>query len=303
MNTKELIKLVEPKFSEVIKSTNSELNWIKESGFALQSLEGNELLKNCSSASIMTAIYNVALTGLTLNPKLAYCYLVPRGGKAILDISYQGLNYIMTNQLDVKSIHSDVIYQEDVFDYFTDQNGVNIYHRPDKFNDGGDAIGVYAIAYLRSGDCVATVLNNKEIEAIKNTSKSANSKFSPWNNFENEMKKKTAIRRLWKMIPKTERIEEAIETINVEDDNFDANWNKTKKEKEKKNYTNMFSKSENVEIVEEAIEGDLNEDNEKVDTSTKEQVENLLDSSKMPLDDVLTNARPNNKLKNRKNLI
>jgi len=269
MQTKELVKKVEPKFIEVIKATGSELEWVKESGFAIQCLDNNELLRNCNPASIMTAIYNVALTGLTLNPKLAYCYLVPRGGKAILDISYQGLNFMMTNQLDVKSIHADVIYGGDEFDYYTNQNGVNLHHRPNKFGDRGEAVGVYAVAYLRTGECVATVLNNKEIQAIKNTSKSANGKFSPWNNFEDEMKKKTAVRRLWKMIPKTDRVEEAVNTINVDDENFDASW-KQVATKKKNDFNNMFTKEEEIieetetEIIEEVVDKPVNETGEKV---------------------------------------
>ena len=48
VQTKELVQKVEPKFLEVIKATGSELEWVKESGFAIQSLEANDLLKACT---------------------------------------------------------------------------------------------------------------------------------------------------------------------------------------------------------------------------------------------------------------
>jgi recombination protein RecT len=248
MKTKELVAKVEDKFLQVVQETGSQLSWVKESGFALQCLDNNPMLQKCDQASVMKAIYNVALTGLTLNPKLAYCYLVPRGNKAVLDISYQGLIYLMTNTLNVKYLHADEIFENDEFDYYTDQTGIKLHHRPNKFGDRGKSIGAFAVAYLTDGECIAVVLNNNEIEAIKKTSQSANSKFSPWVTFEGEMRKKTAVKRLWKIIPKTDKVAEAtLEGINIDNDNFDATF----KVKQKKVYGNIFEQEfEEVEPVE-----------------------------------------------------
>ncbi len=227
VNAKEIIGKVQSSFEEVIQESGLNLNWKKESSFALQTINDNPGLQKCSSGSLMKAVYNVALTGLSLNPKLAHCYLVPRGGKAVLDISYQGLIYLMTNQLNVNRIHSDVVYKNDEFDYYTDQQGTKLHHRPNVFGDRGELLGAYAIAYLNGGnECIAVVLSESEINAIKNTSQAAGSKFSPWSTFPNEMRKKTAVRRLWKLVPKTERIEQVANAIEVDNDNFDADFKK-----------------------------------------------------------------------------
>ena len=257
MGTKDLVKKIEGRFMEVIEATGSQLNWIEESAFAIQALDSNPQLMKCDKNSLFTAVYNVALTGLTLNPKLAYCYLVPRGGKAVLDVSYQGLNYIMTNQLDVKSIHAEVVYENDDFDYYVDSKGVNLHHRPSKFFDRGEKMGVYAVAYLNDGGCVVALLSKEEVEKIKNTSQAASSKYSPWTTFPDEMWKKTAVRRLWKLIPKTDRMENAAEAINVIDENFEPKFKK--KHKEEKSYDNMFEEQPFNEVETEEDGDAINE--------------------------------------------
>ena len=96
MSSKDLVLVAKSKFVDLVKETSSPLLWEKEMSFALQAISGNSALEKCNPNSITTTMVNVALTGLTLNPKKAYCYLIPRGGKAILDISYQGMIFLMT---------------------------------------------------------------------------------------------------------------------------------------------------------------------------------------------------------------
>ena len=228
------IERVQDKFVSVVKESGLELNWEKEKSYALQAIHNNPFLAKQDLNSIAMAVYNVALYGLTLNPKKAYCYLVPRGGKVILDISYQGMLFIMTNQLDVSRINSEVIYANDYFSYKTTEKGQELTHEPNLFAERGEALGVYAIAYLNKGGCVAVVLNNKEINEIKATSQASGTKHSPWNGDEtiiNEMKKKTAIRRLFKIIPKTDRIEEVYNAVSFDDENNQPKWKKVEEVK------------------------------------------------------------------------
>lgn len=248
---KALVEQVGGKFNSIIKESGLSLSWEKEKAYAIMAISDNPKLQNCTPASIQKAVYNVALTGLSLNPKMAHCYLIPRAGKAVLDISYQGLIYLMTNALDVNRIHSDVIYENDFFEYFTDETGTKLKHQPKLFSERGKKLGAYAIAWLnKSNQAIAVVLNKKEIEAIKATSQSANSDYSPWNNFEDEMWKKTVIRRLWKMIPKTERIEQAVEGISVMDENHEPNF-KAKTEPAKAQSFDDFIEADEVVEVED----------------------------------------------------
>jgi recombination protein RecT len=226
---KEIVYECEQKFNEIVKASGLELSFLKESGFALQAISNNPQIMKCDKASLQQAIVTIALTGLTLNPKLQYCALVPRAGKVVLDIQYQGLHFIMTNQLNAKAIHADVVYKNDEFDFFIDQTGTVLKHKPNKFIDRGERLGVYAAVYLQNGQCVAVVLNEKEVKDIKATSQAAGSSYSPWSGaetIENEMWKKTAIRRLWKMMPKTPRMDEVANSINVDDENFESVFKK-----------------------------------------------------------------------------
>ena len=69
----------------------------KEVSFAVQILNKNSYLAGTSKVSILQAIYNTALTGLTLNPVLKLAYLVPRAGECCLEPSYQGLIKLITD--------------------------------------------------------------------------------------------------------------------------------------------------------------------------------------------------------------
>lgn len=252
MKTNELLLKAEDKFLTVVKESNSTLLWEKEKTFALQAIDGNSALQKCTPKSIIKAMCNISLTGLSLNPKKAYCYLIPRGGNAILDISYQGMIFMMTNQLNVKSIHADVVYEGDHFENEVTEDGVIFSHKADKFSkDRGEIIGVYAIAYLNGGGSSVAVLSEEEVNQIKATSQAAGTKFSPWSGSEtivNEMRKKTAIRRLWKIVPKNERIEEAVEGIRVFDESHDATFSR---KREKQDLDNVFEEAEVVPNQEE----------------------------------------------------
>jgi len=254
MSSKDLVLVAKSKFVDLVKETSSPLLWEKEMSFALQAISGNSALEKCNPNSITTAMVNVALTGLTLNPKKAYCYLIPRGGKAILDISYQGMIFLMTSQLNVKSLHAEVVYSKDYYKQVTTEKGIELVHEPDSFaKDRGEIRGCYAIAYLNGGGCTVATLSEDEITQIKATSQAAGSKYSPWSGSEtiaNEMRKKTAIRRLWKMIPKTERIEEAAEGVRVFDENHEAKFQKPVQDLD-----NAFEPEEiNYEDVDEVVE-------------------------------------------------
>lgn len=246
---------LQAKFVEVVKKDKSPLLWEKEQSFAMQAIQGLPALQKCTPSSIQTAVVNVALTGLSLNPKLAYCYLVPRGGKAILDISYQGMIYLMTSKLNIKSLHTDVVHKNDYFEMETTEEGVKLTHKPDPFStDRGPVIGVYAIAYNKGGGSTVAVLNNEEIEAIKKTSSAAGTSFSPWSSKDetivNEMRKKTAIRRLWKLVPKTDRIDQLAESIRVQDEQHEAKFTKHQESEP----INDFAAFEEAEVVEEKQE-------------------------------------------------
>lgn len=193
------------------------LDFAKEAGFAMQILKGNDYLAKLSPESIRDSIINVALCGLTLNPALKFAYLIPRGQKCVLDISYIGMIKILTDAGAVKNIDASVIYENDEFEMIRGSNP-KLYHK--RTFKSEKVLGAYAIAFFRDGGFQFEFMTKSELDKIKNSSESMKNvntmKFSPWNNHESEMQKKTVLKRLTKLLPKTHFSDELISMLSNE---------------------------------------------------------------------------------------
>jgi recombination protein RecT len=183
-------------------------------------------LQKCSEGSIRTAICNVALTGLSLNPVLKYAYLVPRGAKAVLDISYVGMIKILTDTGSVNSIYADLVYSNDLFQYEQGTSKV-LRHTPELIRERGDLIGAYSIATLNNGEQHFIFMRKEELDKVKESSVYSK-KGSIWDKWEGEMYKKTVLKRHFKTLPKSEKAELAAAAIDV--DHASAGFEKTQVE-------------------------------------------------------------------------
>jgi recombination protein RecT len=247
-DAKILVFTAEKQFSA---SNEFKMNFNREAGFAIQILTNNSYLLKCDPDSVKHAIVNVALTGITLNPALKYAYLVPRKVKGelkcILDISYMGMIKILTDAGAVKNVDAGVIYANDKYDF---RRGSDPYfkHQPALSNKGGK-IGAYAIAFLRDGGFQFEILGREEIEKIRATSESYKNeegrKFSPWETWEDEMWKKSALKRLFKLLPKTNFSEQLIASISHDYDNEVNDLSESKEDK----YAGMFEDIQDAQIV------------------------------------------------------
>ncbi len=234
-------------------SNEYKMNFNREAGFAIQILTNNPYLMKCDPNSVKDSVVNVALTGITLNPALKYAYLVPRKVKGdlkcILDISYMGMIKILTDAGAVKNVDAGVIYSNDKYDF---RRGSDPYfkHQP-ALSNRGEKIGAYAIAFLRDGGFQFEILGREEIEKVRATSESYKNeegrKFSPWETWEDEMWKKTALKRLFKLLPKTNFSEQLIAAISHDYDNEVTDLKDTKEDK----YAGMFEDIQEATVVKE----------------------------------------------------
>lgn len=232
-------------------SNEYKMNFNREAGFAIQVLTNNPYLMKCDPDSVKHAIVNVALTGITLNPALKYAYLVPRKVKnelkCILDISYIGMIKILTDAGAVKNVDAGVIYANDKYDF---RRGSDPYfkHQP-ALSNRGEKVGAYAIAFLRDGGFQFEILGKDEIEKIRATSESWKNeegrKYSPWETWEDEMWKKSVLKRLFKLLPKTNFSEQLIASISHDYENEIDDLAKTKDEK----YADFFNDCQDAVIV------------------------------------------------------
>jgi len=233
------------------EATNEfKLNFNREAGFAIQILCNNPFLLKCDGDSIKHAVANVAMTGISLNPALKYAYLVPRkskeGMKCVLDISYIGMIKILTDAGAVKNVDAGVIYANDKYDY---RKGSDPYfkHTP-TLSGRGEMIGAYAIAFFRDGGFQFEVLGREEIEKIRSTSESWKNeegrKYSPWETWEGEMWKKSALKRLFKLLPKTQFSDQLIAAISHD---YETEMSDLKKPEDK--YAEMFDDIPEATVV------------------------------------------------------
>ena len=186
--------------------------WEKESQFAIQQLQRNEFLGKTAlnnQASLQNAIINVAAIGISLNPANKHAYLVPRDKMVCLDISYMGLMHLAVQSGSIEWGQAKLVYEND------DYKNVGIdkapEHHQQTFGDKGKIIGVYCTVKLSSGDFLTEEMDMNAINKVKSTSKASN---GPWKTFEEEMIRKTVVKRASKYWPSSERVNSAISVIN-----------------------------------------------------------------------------------------
>lgn len=159
-------------------------------------------LQACDQMSFLAAIMQAAQLGLEPGVN-GQCYLIPfnnhrTGHKEVQFIAgYKGLLDVARRSGQIKSITSKVVYENDTFD-ITFGLEEKFEHKPALANRG-KAVLVYAYAHLTDGGFQAEVMTLEEIEAIRKRSKAGTS--GPWVTDWAEMARKTALRRLCKLLP------------------------------------------------------------------------------------------------------
>lgn len=207
---------------ERFEKIGSSLQFSKEVAFATQSVQKNPILMRCNPMTVVASLLNVSLTGITLNPILGYAYLIPRkvGGvfECCLDVSYKGLIQILTDSGGVKNMYAHVVYEKDKF---TVEYGAEprLIHQPHLGRDKGVVTGVYGVAVLADGEKSFDYMDIEEINYIKGRSEMGKRGSGPWSTDFNEMAKKTILKRMFKYLPKNDRLVRVAEAIAIDNDN------------------------------------------------------------------------------------
>lgn len=203
-------------FSRVL--VDRSISFEREAGFAIQVLQNNDYALGVAmkdKQSVMNAVKNIAAIGISLNPARKQAYLVPRGGKICLDISYIGLIDIAIASGSIMWAQAELVRENDAFTL----NGLD---RPPTHNfnpfgkDRGEIVGVYVVAKLHNGDYLTTTMSIEDVYSIRNRSESFKKGNGPWKTDEGEMIKKTVIKRAYKLWPKTERLDQVMNHLNQE---------------------------------------------------------------------------------------
>ncbi len=232
---KKELETTRPTFEEM---NLNKLSFAKEMEFAIQIFEKNDYLAKMNPQSIKNALVNIALSGLTLNPVMKMAYLVPRKGVCCVDPSYQGLVKIVTDTGSVQSIKARVVYEKEPFEIELGTGGFVKHTIYKGTGDKGAKIGAYSIAVLNDGKEHIDWMYWPEIMAIKARSESVKAdKQSPWGTDEDEMAKKTVVKRHWKYLPKSERALMAAHAIDLDNQANGIDFDKEKKSNDPANAT------------------------------------------------------------------
>ena len=176
---------------------------------AITALTRTPKLQDCTPASLMKCLLDLSAMGLEPDGRRAH--LIPYGTEATLIIDYKGLIELIRRSGDVVSIRAETVCERDDFSW---SNG-EVTHAVNWREDRGEIQAVYAVAVMKSGEKQTAVMTTKEVEAIRSRSRSGNN--GPWKTDWAEMAKKTAVRRLSKMLPISSEIMRHVER---DDDQF-----------------------------------------------------------------------------------
>jgi recombination protein RecT len=140
--------------------------------------------------------------------KCAQDGLLPDGREAALVTFKDTVQYMpmvagilkkVRNSGDLATIGAHVVYENDTFSY-TLGDDERIDHKPLLVGDRGKPVLTYAIAKTKDGGIYREVMTEAQIQAVRNVSRARDN--GPWSGpFADEMRRKTAIRRLSKRLP------------------------------------------------------------------------------------------------------
>lgn len=188
-----------PRFEQTVGKET----FYKEVSFAIQAARKSQALQKCDQMSILESVMNLANMGLTLNPTMQHAALIPRAGTCTLMPMFQGLTHIACKGGAISKIIAHIVYEKDQFSYELARGEVN--HQQNKLEGTGPIKGVYAQVTYKDGTKQLEVMNIEEVHKIraKSVAYQSNKNSGPWVEWEDEMFRKTALKRLLKQVNKT----------------------------------------------------------------------------------------------------
>lgn len=182
---------------------------------ALNALSKTPRLAECDYVSVMRCVLDCAALGITPDGRRAY--LIPYKTTCTLVISYQGLVELVRRSGLVAKIHADVVCEGDTFIEELGEVKSHVIDRKGELEgkSRGKVYAVYALVILKDGTQQAAVMSVSEVNAIRDRSNSVKSakqygKETPWDTDWAEMAKKTAVRRLCKMLTLSPEVHDAV---------------------------------------------------------------------------------------------
>lgn len=223
---------------QMAMAVQSEAGAKRLSRILMTELRANPKLAGCTVQSLMGAALVSAQLDLEPGP-LGLCYLIPRKNGQLskaatmaakknvevhevhFELGYQGMLELAYRTGNVATIHADAIYEKDRFVY-REGSAREFTHEPFWFGERGELLGYYGFVEFKGGGWKAEVRGMQEIYdrhrsmsmAYRNAEKKWDGKparqDSPWHTHEDDMCKKTLVRILFKWMPKSSDLTQAL---------------------------------------------------------------------------------------------
>ena len=181
---------------------------------ALTEVRKTPALAKCDQASFLGAIMQCAQLGLEPGGALGHAYLLPfeNRKKGITEVQfivgYRGMIDLSRRSGQIMSIEARAVYEADQFDVRLGLNSDQVHVPAWDAQDRGPLRFVYAVAKLKDGGTQFEVMSRVEVERVRAKSRAANN--GPWVDHFEEMAKKTVIRRLFKYLPVSIELAQAV---------------------------------------------------------------------------------------------
>ncbi|CAL9296676.1 recombinase RecT [Streptomyces sp. SudanB25_2051] len=180
---------------------------------ALTELRRVEHLAECSRESFAGALMTCAQLGLEPGGVSGEAYLLPffnrkqRTYEVQLVLGYQGMIKLYWQHPLAAGLDTHTVFEGDEFEYEYGLTPV-LKHRPARGSAKGQPTHYYAVARLTNGGSAFVVLDVDDVEAIRKRSKAKD--FGPWATDYDAMARKTAVRQLFKLLPKSAELARAV---------------------------------------------------------------------------------------------
>lgn len=195
------------------KSINLEEVWRQVSSC----IQAVPRLLECTKDSWIEALRRASEVGLSLSATLGKAHILPYKNNKIgayeakFSLGYLGMLELTRNSKKLSSIDVQVVYTKDKFKCVFGTSPI-LEHEPFLDGDRGKIRCYYTVAKLKDGSTQVEILTKEDADKIKAKSKAAES--GPWQDWEDQMGRKSVFKRAWKWLPRDPKVERAIEYDN-----------------------------------------------------------------------------------------
>ncbi|HEY8881960.1 MAG TPA: recombinase RecT [Dermatophilaceae bacterium] len=165
-----------------------------------------DTLARCSPESFAGALLTAAALGLEPGVD-GEAYLVAYKSECTLIVGYKGMVKLFWQHPLAQHVDAQAVYEADEFDF---RKGLDPFlnHKPALLEDRGKIVAYYAVAKLTTGASSFLVLSPEEVKTLRSGNVGPSGRIPDPQRW---MEKKTVLRQLFKLLPKSTQLVQALE--------------------------------------------------------------------------------------------